>query len=273
MIQSSKPKHQAIWTIMFQSALDEDCFTRWNNTGLENMLSQLRKKPEGPIRIDISGRKGFKNIKPFYTFIGHDACRLLGLYLRQRGDRPGPIFSEAGNDSLQKQWARTLQRRGYVEKLKNGSTGNRYGYNLHRLRSIFRSRWALSGVDREIAEYMMGHVIDALGYDKSPELDPEFYEEKYVEASKWLNILSEDPQHIPKKEADRLRIRIHDFEEKASEVGELKEQIKELQSALFGLMIFVKARGETAPISNLEELDKVTDKAVQMMGELTNPLP
>ncbi len=42
---------------------------------------------------------------------------------------------------------------------------------------------------------------------------------------------------------------------------------------MFGLMIFVKARGETAPISNLEELDKVTDKAVQMMGELTNPLP
>jgi hypothetical protein len=217
--------------VMLQAGLDEEGFMHWNENGLESTLRQLRDKPEGPIRIDIPGRKGGKNIETFYSFVGRDGCRLLGNYLKQRGSAPGPIFRlsrKSGKKAMIKYWTRVLKRLGYIEQ-KGSSKANRYGYNLHRLRGVFRSRWRLSGVDVEIGEFYLGHAPDRLGYDKSPWLDPEWYEEKYMEVQPWLNILSEDPLHVPRREVTELRKKLNELEAgQDKEVETLKAQLKEM---------------------------------------------
>ncbi|MCX6649994.1 MAG: hypothetical protein NTV61_11535 [Candidatus Bathyarchaeota archaeon] len=228
-VLASKGKYQAIWLIMLQAGLDEEGFTHWNEAGLEATLKQLRDKPEGPIKIELGGRKHTKNIENFYTFFGRDGARLLGAYMRQRGSAPGQIFKEASKKSLQKQWTRTLQRLGYIEQ-KDDYKGNRYGLNLHRLRGVFRSRWRLSGVDVEVAEFFLGHSPDKLGYDKSPWLDPDWYEEKYAEAQTWLNILSEDPLNVPRREVTELRKQMGALESakqgQSSETEALKSRLQ-----------------------------------------------
>lgn len=230
VILASKGKYQAIFMVMLQAGLDEEGFMHWNETGLESTLKQLRDKPEGPLRIDLPGRKGSKNIETFYSFVGRDGCRLLSNYLKQRGSQPGPIFrlsKKSGKKALIKYWTRVLKRLGYIEQV-SSSKANRYGYNLHRMRGVFRSRWRLSGVDVEIGEFYLGHAPDRLGYDKSPWLDPEWYEEKYSEVQSWLNILSEDPLHVPRREVTELRKKLDELEAgQDKEVETLKAQFEE----------------------------------------------
>jgi hypothetical protein len=90
VILASKPRYQAIFTVMVQSGMDQASFMHWNLTGLDSTLKQLREHPEGPLRIEIPGRKGSKNLENFYTFVGPDGCRLMNMYLKQRGNKPDP---------------------------------------------------------------------------------------------------------------------------------------------------------------------------------------
>ena len=231
VILASKPRYQAIFVIMVQSGMDQASFMHWNHTGLESTLKQLRERPEGPLRIEIPGRKGSKNLENFYTFVGSDGCRLLGSYLKSRGNKPGPMF-RVSKKAMIKYWTRQLKRLGYIEQ-EGSDKGNRYGLNLHRLRSIFRSRWRLSGVDVDVCEFFLGHAPDKLGYDKSPWLDPHWYEDKYVEAVSWLNILSEDPLHVPMREVTELRKKLNELEAGQGEKAQrLEVRLEEAQRAL-----------------------------------------
>jgi hypothetical protein len=238
VILASIPKYQAIFTVMTMAGLDEAGFMYWNRTGLDFTLKQLREKPNGPIRIELPGRKSSKNISNYYTFFGADGIDRLKNHLNRRGSKPGLIF-KTSEKAMINYWMRQLQRLGYVVK-KSSYPGNRYGLNLHRLRGIFRSRWRLSGVDVEIAEFFMGHDIDPLGYDVSPYLNPEWFEEKYMEAEPWLNILTEDPQQVPKREVTELRRQVKELEAGQTEdVAELKlelENMKKQQEELMKLL-------------------------------------
>ena len=203
----------------------------WNTSGLELTLKQLREKPEGPIRIDLPGRKAGKNITPFFTFFGSDAVEALKKYLDKRGNNPGPIF-KTSKKAMIKYWMRRLKRLGYVDQ-KSSYKGNRYGYNLHRLRGIFRSRWRISGVDVEIAEFFLGHGIDKLGYDKSPWLNPDWYEDKYVEAQPWLNIMTEDPTKISRRAVTDLEKRIRELEsENTADIQQMHTELANLKAEL-----------------------------------------
>jgi len=205
VILASKPRYQAIFTIMVQSGLDLESFIHWNETGYDSLMKQLQSKKNGePIRIELPGRKNSKNIENFYTFFGGDAIDKLVQYLKIRGNEKGRIFNTSKH-AMRQYWTRQLKRLGYIEAKNNNYKGNRYGMNLHKLRQVFKSRWRLSGVDNELAEFFLGHTIDALGYDRSPWLDPEWYMDKYLEAESWLNILSEDPLNVPRREASALR--------------------------------------------------------------------
>ena len=44
----------------------------------------------------------------------------------------------------------------------------RYRFHCHELRDTLKSACSVSGVARAVSEYILGHNIDKLGYDKSP---------------------------------------------------------------------------------------------------------
>ena len=209
VILRSTPKYQAIFTIMVMAGLDEASFVYWNEKGYDSLMNQLGNRRHGePIKIELPGRKANRNIQNFYTFFGKDAITKLENYMKIRGYEPGRIF-KTSKKAMIKYWTRQLKRLGYIEQ-KSSYKGNRYGLNLHRLRGIFRSRWRLSGVDVGVAEFFIGHGLDELGYDVSPDLEPEWFMDKYIEAESWLNILSEDPQKVPLKEVTAMRRELQD---------------------------------------------------------------
>ena len=216
-VLSSNKCYQAIFTCMFQGGMGIGELLHWNETGYADLIEQLREDPK-VVKINIAGRKHGKNIDPFYTFIGRDAIQLVRNWLEVRPEGASTIFvnqieEPIKDESLRTYWTRKLKRLGFITQ--NGSsTGNRYGMNPHELRDLFRSRWMISGVDTKIAEWIMGHseALDKFGYDKSPWLSPEWFAEQYHEAQPWLNVFSEDPQKIPKKELDAQRRRISELE-------------------------------------------------------------
>jgi len=238
MVLASNECHQAVWVCLFQSGMGQDEFFRWNESGYDVLVQQLRGNPE-QIRIDSTGRKQNKNMYEYYTFIGRDAITFIRKWLRKRGDAPGPIFTnQQGNavnaTSISHYWMRKLRRLGFVEK-KSDYTGNRYGLNIHEIRDVFRSRWRLTEIDKDIAEFFMGHkdALDKLGYDKSPKHYPDFYEEKYHEAQPWLNVFTEDPQMVPAKELGSLRAEVARLRNgKDTEVEALETRVKELEERL-----------------------------------------
>ena len=59
--------------------------------------------------------------------------------------------------------------------------------------------------DREVAEFLMGHDIDKLGYDKSPWEYPEWFEEQYSTPMPWVKMLTNDPEKVPVAELHRLQ--------------------------------------------------------------------
>ncbi len=238
VIPASNECYQAVFLSMFQGGMGIGELIHWNETGYADLVEQLKGDPE-VVRIDIAGRKHGKNIDPFYTFIGRDAIQLVRNWLKVRPEGSTAIFvNQIGeplkDESLRTYWTRKLKRLGFITQ-KGRSTGNRYGMNPHELRDLFRSRWRISGVSTDIAEWIMGHsvALDKFGYDKTPWLTPEFFEEQYNEAQPWLNIISEDPQKVPKKEMDIQRRRIAELEaelvSRDNDLNRLGERQKKLE--------------------------------------------
>ena len=74
------------------------------------------------------------------------------------------------------------------------------------MRDTFRSLWEKSPASGTVSEYLMGHTIDPLGYNKSY-TDESFYRNEYIKASKFLNLLSRsDPYGLVEgSEVDKLQ--------------------------------------------------------------------
>jgi len=84
----------------------------------------------------------------------------------------------------------------------------RYGKGSHEgCRDLVRSRWEKSEVKEWVAEFRMGHNVDPNNYQKIMKNDPAWAEEQFEVASPWLNIVSEDPEHVHVRE---LRARARD---------------------------------------------------------------
>jgi hypothetical protein len=75
----------------------------------------------------------------------------------------------------------------------------------------------------EVAEFFMGHTVDPLGYDKAY-MDERYYRRQYMEASEYLNILSESKAYglveLEKVENERIT-------ELENELKRMKEQQEE----------------------------------------------
>ena len=171
----------------------------WSDNGLRFTLEQL-ESGRIPIRVDLPGRKKGRGIRPFYTFLGRDSVKALRDYLEERPHRNGSIFFNQFGQPITRNgvfyyWRRQLLALGLVKKYE------KYGKNLHEIRDVFRSRWEKSGARGVAAEFFMGHIIDPNDYNKAF-MDVDFAREQYSIAENWLNILSEDPEKVPRSEMD-----------------------------------------------------------------------
>jgi len=57
----------------------------------------------------------------------------------------------------------------------------------------------MSGAAPAVAEFMMGHVVDPLGYNKFWR-DPDYVAGEFLKAEPWLNVVSEDPGKVHVRE-------------------------------------------------------------------------
>jgi hypothetical protein len=209
--------HEAAYLSMFQAGMGAHEFLYWSNNGLKKLREDLRGNPE-IVRIDLPGRKGSENERTFYTFIGGDALDSVRKWIDKRSelynkgkapeDSKAIFLSEDGTAftyfSLQAYWRRKLKRLRIGPR--NAGVRGRTGKNLHELRDLFRSQWAKSSAKPEVGEFMMGHMIDPLDYNKAWR-DEKFYRGEYAKALSYLQILSSGrPFHqVDEDEVESLR--------------------------------------------------------------------
>ena len=61
---------------------------------------------------------------------------------------------------------RLARRMGVIPTEPAKTIQMRYGINAHEMRDVVRSLWHESGADETVADFMLGHTIDSLGYNK-----------------------------------------------------------------------------------------------------------
>jgi hypothetical protein len=203
MILGMPPVYQAVFTCMFQAALDLEGFTYWNSHGWPRLKEDLERGVE-PIRIDLIGRKKMKNIAPYYTYLGGDAIDAIKRYLPHRTKGASAIFvGQRGQPltkpALQTAWLRRARRLGLVPPQPHETRGPgepqradvwaRYGFNVHELRDCWRTLLAKSDVKADACEFWMGHVVDSLGYNKIG-MDEETMRAEYLKGEPFINLFS-----------------------------------------------------------------------------------
>jgi hypothetical protein len=239
VLAASNPLYRAIFLCMFQGGMGVEELLYFDRTGLGPVWRQIDGHVH-PVRVELPGRKKLKNVKPYYTFLGRDAVDALRKWFEEvRPNTAGKrIFcTQFGNkisyNAAQMYWLDKLEGLGLIRRPHDGNPSNRYGKNLHEIRDLFKTRWRISGVDIEIGDYFMGHDIDSLGYDKSPRDYPDFYRESYERAEPWLNVVTEDPEKVPRSEVHKIRSEVREeldgykaFLKKLGYAEELEEKLK-----------------------------------------------
>ena len=252
-ILSSNPVYQAIYISMFQSAMDQEMFIYWNMNGYESLLEQIRQKPS-VIKIDLPGRKRSRNEKPYYTFIGKDSINSINTWLEYRAKfinegKLSPdstfIFCNQHGDpitkpGLKQYWIRRLRKLGMIQVAKGEGPGSKTGKGLHEMRDVWRSLWSKSPASHIVSEYLMGHSIDPLNYDKSFR-DVEFYREEYMKAVPFLNLMSSGAAFglVESKEINKLR------RDQDNRVTELEAKLERMETLLMDALNNPEALAET----------------------------
>jgi len=226
----SNRAYRAIYLSMFQGGMDRASFEHWNLSGLSDLMQQINRGKE-VVKIDLPGRKHNRNKRSFYTFIGPDAVSAIKEYLKTREEKEGSaIFlnqygEPISSKSVYTYWKRKLIALGLIELERNGFRGARYGRNPHELRDLFRSQWSKSSASHVVAEFLLGHLVDPLGYDKSFR-DEDYYRREYVKALSQLQIMSSS---TPFGKVD-----LSEVESLKQQLTEKDHLIQELKSRLNG---------------------------------------
>lgn len=187
----SKHAYKAVFLSMFQGGMGLEEFEYWNLHGYPNLVKQINEG-KNIIRINQPGRKSAKNDRPYYTLIGGDAFEAIKDYLPHRPEGTAIFYNQMGGQLLKGSvwhyWRRSIEAMGLIKKGSKG-TANRYGLNPHEIRDLFRSQWEKSSAKGSVAEYMMGHQVDPLEYNKAFR-DEGFTRREYKKALPLLQIMS-----------------------------------------------------------------------------------
>lgn len=242
----AKPRYRAALLSLFQGGMDQAEFEYWNQNGWEKLREDLLGNPN-VIRIDIPGRKRFRNIKPFYTMIGGDAIEAIRTYLPKRPEGGTAIFytnrlTPITGGTLDAYWTRNLIRLGIIKQVPQGErhSGTRYGKNLHEMRDVFRSQWEKSPAKGSVAEFMMGHLkqIDPNEYNKAFR-DEDWVRREYLKALPHLQLLTSD-RAFGKTDIDEVETLRRRNEELARDNKENKSEIAKLVAQVAGLAEAIK---------------------------------
>ena len=241
LILSCNELYQAVYMIMWQSAMATEDFLYFNTHCWDQVKEQL-DDDKRIIRVDLPGRK-HNRMKPrgnFFTFFGKDAIDKLKRYLIFREQQTlnndnalkleEAIFINEKSQTLTKQslytyFKRHAMRLGIIKKKKRRSLRTRYRVHLHEMRDTFRTEWNLTNAKSFMAEFFMGHVIDFNNYNKVMQRE-EWAKQQYKLAEPYLNILSEDPRTIKTRDINKV------VEERVKErTKTLQDEIQELRKA------------------------------------------
>jgi hypothetical protein len=244
--------YRAAFLCMFQGGMGVNELVYWSENGYANLMEQLNNNSR-VIRIDLAGRKAQRNKRPYHTYIGNDAIKVLREYLkiRPKTEAKSIFLSQrvlALKDAeIRWYWNKRIERLGLTNNRKGSGSGVRYGKNPHELRDLFRTRWERSGVKGLAAEYFMGHVVDPLDYNKAYR-DEEYTRALYLEAEPWLNLLSEEPEKVSRTEHEKHLREIKEVQDKR--IAELEAQQAITDRQLEALMESLRER------EKLEDLEK-----------------
>ncbi len=237
MILSCNKLYRAVFLCMFQGGMGLDELKHWNHNGLSKLQDALRGNPE-VIRVNLSGRKRKKNIKPFYTLIGPDATKALKEWMNVRPPHTDFIFTNQHGDPLSGQsiryyWTRHLEKLGFIQRVRDGKNTHRYGKNPHEIRDVFRSLWEKTPAKGSVAEFMMGHTVDPLFYNKAFR-DEDWVMEQYNLALPMLQIMSSDTPfgRVNGKTVTELLERIEQLEKKLRRANGMEERLMRIEKAL-----------------------------------------
>lgn len=245
IILSCNPMYQAIFLSMFQGGMGIGEFEYWNLNGYESLKQQLKGDPD-MIKVKLPGRKLGRNVRPFYTVIGLDAIDRIKKYLPHRPEDSAIFINQIGKPvsrkAIQQYWIRHLRKLGYVPKVnvgvgRRGDTSKRYGLNVHELRDCFRSQWEKSPAKGSVAEFMMGHQVDPLEYNKAFR-DERWTRREYLKALPMLQIMSSGRPfgRVDEEEVERLRRELEEARRGQDDrVAELEDQVKRLARLVEGL--------------------------------------
>lgn len=123
IILSSNDTYQAVYLVMFQSAMGSGEFTYFNKNGWEEIKPQLEAEKQR-LKVTLPGRKHARNQRPYFTFIGKDGVTALKKYLNTKrgkiGEGEAIILNERGDpitrDALESYFTRHAQKIGVIKR-------------------------------------------------------------------------------------------------------------------------------------------------------------
>ncbi len=265
IVLASKPLYRAIFLSMFQGGMDIKSFLRWNKNGWEDLRRDLRDEMVDTVQIKLPFRK--LQLKPFDTRLSADAVQAIRDYIPTRPTREEAeakhlrdgnqepfvyhIFytqfkTPIKNVTLQHYWMDRLTKLGLVKRRKG--RGQRYGKNLHELRDVFRTQWEKSPAKGSVAEYMMGHKVDPLEYNKAHK-DDKWTLQEYKKARSMLEILSSARPFglIDEDSVDELKTLLADSLQREAELLKMQGMFAKILMGQPGGKILEQLQRVTAP--------------------------
>jgi len=224
IVQAAKLRDKTIYVCAFMGAMGWNEFNQFDKSW-DQVAPQL-DPGEDHIIIKLKARKKKRGLtNGYYTIIGADGVALLRQYLKERGvPKPGEsifLSREGGflaGRTYRKNFEMLCRRVGLI-KGRGVDRTSRLGYSPHQLRDVFRTEFQRSGADLDVAEFLMGHVVDANKYLQFSKI-PDYVVEEYKKAEGRLSIISNPDTDVVSSEA----------------IEELQRQVSEQQRTIDMMM-------------------------------------
>jgi hypothetical protein len=255
MMDQAKPREKAMFLCALQCALDRSTLCDvFNFEAWSQICKQLGSEDHAlwdvsraPIKISLMRPK---TRTVYYNFLSVDALQALQQWLTYRETLTGekmregePLFitirhTPIGRDRVSNEFTQLAITAGLETKKYGKANEVRYRFHSHELRDTFRTNCTIAGVNYPVAEFFLGHSIDKLGYDKSPEVDVEHFRSQYRLVEPYVNVLSR--QSVSTKKVEELEQKIterdsivqallNDGKSKDERVTELEKKLETLE--------------------------------------------